>query len=239
MIQDSEATRICAEYRRRAAELPADLYGWNRPVNLFFYSQTLRACIRGLVERSMFPLGGRKVLDVGCGSGIWLAEYARWGAEPESLCGIDLNAGRLSEAKRLLPGADLRAGDACQLPWPAGSFDLVTQFTMFTSILDASVKQQIASEMLRVLKQDGLLLWYDFRYNNPSNPNVLGIEAAEIRSLFPGHHIRLKKLTLAPPIARRLVPVSWVAALILEKVPILRTHYLGLIRKPGTVQTDV
>ena len=231
MIHSSEATRIRAEYSRRAAELPSDFYRWNRPVNLFFHTQTLRACIRALVEEGQFPLGGRNALDVGCGSGIWLAEYAQWGTELTDLCGIDLSEDRLGEAKRLLPGADLRTGDACELPWPAEFFSFVTQFTMFTSILDASVKRQIASEMLRVLKPDGTLVWYDFRYNNPCNPNVRGIEAAEIKSLFPGCAIRLKKMTLAPPIARRVVPVSWVAALILEKVPILRTHYLGVIRK--------
>lgn len=30
--------------------------------------------------------------------------------------------------------------------------------------------------MLIVLKNDGIVLWYDFRYNNPNNLDVKGIE---------------------------------------------------------------
>lgn len=123
--------------------------------------------------------------------------------------------------------ADLRVGDACELPWADAMFDVVTQFTLFTSILDTGVKRRIASEMLRVLKPDGMILWYDFRYNNPRNANVRGIEAKEVRQLFPGCGVTLEKVTLAPLIARWVVPVSWLAALVLEKIPVLRTHYLG------------
>jgi hypothetical protein len=85
--------------------------------------------------------------------------------------------------------------------------------------------------MVRVLKPGGVVLWYDFRFNNPRNLEVRGIEAAEIRSLFPECSVDLKKVTLAPPLARRVVPISWTSAELLEKLPFLRTHYLGVIRK--------
>jgi SAM-dependent methyltransferase len=224
--------RIHAEYQRRARELPFDFYGWNRSVNLFFHCETLRRCIGALVREDMFPLDRRLVVDIGCGRGLWLAEFLQWGADAANLCGIDLNEDRIQAARRLIPSGDLQAGDACRLPWADGTFDLATQFTLFTSILDTSVKRQIASEMVRVLKPGGLILWYDFRFNNPGNPNVLGITAKEIRKLFAGCLVKLETATLAPPLARRLVPVSWIASLALEKVPFLRTHYLGVIKKP-------
>ena len=50
------------------------------------------------------------------------------------------------------------------------------QSTCFTSILDQEMKKSIAREVLRVLKDEGIILWYDFRYNNPKNPDVKGIE---------------------------------------------------------------
>jgi ubiquinone/menaquinone biosynthesis C-methylase UbiE len=50
------------------------------------------------------------------------------------------------------------------------TFDLVVQSAVFNSILDFEMKQQIASEMLRVLKDDGLILWYDYHVNNLRNP---------------------------------------------------------------------
>ena len=38
--------------------------------------------------------------------------------------------------------------------------------------------------------------------------------------------------TLAPPIARRrLAPVSWLACSLLEALPFLRTHYVGVLRR--------
>ena len=230
----SEISRIRAEYERREREIPLDFYAWNRPVNQFFHYQTARGCIAALVEEGMFPLERLTVADIGCGTGMWLLEFLQWGARRRNLAGIDLSERRVQTARDALPGADIRRGDAQELPWVDGSCDVVSQFTLFTSILAMSVKQKIASEMLRVLKPNGLIFWYDFRYNNPRNPNVRGVEAEEIRSLFPGCSVNLKRVTLAPPLARLIVPVSWVAALALEKLPFLRTHYVGVIRKLST-----
>jgi len=56
----------------------------------------------------------------------------------------------------------------------------IHQFTVFTSILDISMKQSIAGEMLRVLKPDGIILWYDYYRNNPMNPDVRGVKKREI-----------------------------------------------------------
>lgn len=229
---EAEIARIRAEYKRRGRSLPSDLYGLNRPVNLFFHCQTIRKAIATLVREGSFPLEGRVIADIGCGRGAWLTQFVQWGARPADLCGIDLDEDRVQVARERIASGDLRTGDASRLPWPNATFDLETQFTLFTSVLDMEVKRQIASEMLRVLKPGGLILWYDFRYNNPRNPNVRGIGAKEICSLFPGCVVGLEKVTLAPPIARAVVPLSWVAGLILEKVPLLRTHYLGIIRKP-------
>ena len=227
----TEITRIRSEYLRRAREIPRDFYAWNHPVNQFFHCQTYRASIAALVRTNLFPLDGRTVADIGCGSGTWLLEFAQWGADAQDLAGVDLDENRIAKARRKLTAADLYEGDAQDLPWSAASFDLVTQFTLFTSVLEPAVKRQIATEMIRVLKPDGVILWYDFRFSNPENPNVRGIEADEIRSLFPECSVQLKKVTLAPPIARRIVPVSWTLALLLEKFQFLCTHYLAIINK--------
>ena len=108
---------------------------------------------------------------------------------------------------------------------------------MFTSILDAEMKRRVGAEVVRILKPGGVLIWYDFLFDNPLNPNVRGIGASEIRSLFPGCVIRLRRTTLAPPIARHLVPVSWTASLLLEKLGIFNAYYLAVIRKPAGADT--
>ncbi len=229
--ETAEVARIHAEKTRRSREIPAGFYGWNHPVNQFFHYRICQTGIAALVRANLFPLDARAIADIGCGAGSWLLEFAQWGADPAQMAGMDLDEGRIFRARRRLPSADLRCGDAQHLPWPDCSFDLVSQFTLFTSILSASMKSRIAAEMIRVLKPEGAILWYDFRFNNPGNPNVRGIDAAEIRSLFSGCGVTLQKVTLAPPLARRIVPVSWTAALLLEQAPFLRTHYFGVIRK--------
>ncbi len=164
-------------------------------------------------------------MELGCLS------FFKWGADPAALCGIDLSAARIEHARQRIPQADLRAGSASELPWPAQSFDLVTQFTVFTSILDPALKRAVAAEMVRILKPDGAILWFDFRVNNPANSHVRGIPAREIRSLFAGCEIALASALLAPPLGRLIARWSWTLAELLHALPFFRTHYVGLIRK--------
>jgi hypothetical protein len=42
------------------------------------------------------------------------------------------------------------------------------------------MKEMLAREMLRVLKEDGLILWNDIHVNNPGNADVGGIGKQEI-----------------------------------------------------------
>lgn len=220
----SETDRILEELRRREREVPADFYSLDRPANRFLRKGQERALRKALEETG--PLAGKRVLEVGCGSGDWLEMLA--GAE---LAGIELDPGRAARAAARIPGADIRAGDASRLPWPGGSFDLVLQSTVFSSILDEGMRRAVASEMLRVLAPGGAILWYDFFADNPSNPHVRGVRKREIRALFPGCRISLRRATLAPPLARRIVPVSWKLAALLEALRVLDTHYMGVIRR--------
>jgi ubiquinone/menaquinone biosynthesis C-methylase UbiE len=237
----SEVDRIRAEYASRDQRLPGDLYSIHHPYNLFALQQKNRLLLRLLADHGLTPLEGRRILDIGCGDGHHLLEFLIWGATRSSLAGIDLLEARVARARERLgarepaaAGPDLRAGDASRLPWPDETFDIVHQGTVFTSIVDPEMKQAVAREMTRVLKPDGVVIWYDFLFNNPKNRNVRGVAAAEIRRLFPGCQVELRRVTLAPPIGRRSVAVSWIGSLLLEKIKVLNTHYLGLIRKQNS-----
>jgi len=227
----SDTVRIIAEYERRARELPSNYYSWGDASNLMTHQDTASGCIQMLDRASLFPLRGQRIADIGCGAGTWLLEFMQWGADPATLCGIDLSADRIAAARQRIPHADLRIGSATELPWPDASFDIVSQFTVFTSILDPVLKRAIADEMLRVLKPAGSILWFDFRVDNPNNAQVKGIGAREIRSLFAGCDIELASEVLAPPISRRVASRSRPLASLLKTVPWLRTHYVGLIHK--------
>ncbi len=206
-------------------------YAWSNAAHVFLMQERERAALQALLRHGCLPLEGKAVLEVGCGTGRWLMDFIRWGARPEDLTGIDLLPERLAEARRLCPaGVHLECGSAAQLPWDAGAFAIVLQATMLTSVLDPQVRRQIAAEMRRVLKPGGVILWYDFHMNNPRNPNVRGIPKREIRALFPDCALHLRRVTLAAPVARWLVPRSRLVASLLGAVPLLRTHYLGVLR---------
>ena len=80
--------------------------------------------------------------------------------------------------------------------------------------------------VLKVLRRHG----YDF-WLNPTNPQTRGIRPKEIRRLFPNCRYEFHRITLAPPLARRIVPISWLLAATLEKLWVLNTHYLVAIRR--------
>lgn len=227
----TSAEQIRAEYKRREREIPPDFYALHHTANLFLHQGQLHGLQWALRTAGLAPFGDRRLLEVGCGRGNWLSIFEAFGAKRENLAGIDLDEERARECQARFAGADVRPGDATRLPWPDGAFDVVFQSTVFTSILDAEMKRAVAGEMLRVVKPRGAILWYDFHMNNPRNPHVRGVGGGEIRALFPGCEARLRRVTLAPPIARRLAPLSWLAAEALEGMRFLNSHYFGVLRR--------
>ena len=223
-----EIERIRREYAARSRRLPVGFYDWHRPENQFLHAGAARACAKLLVEAGAFPLDSARILDVGCGQGGWLLEFLQWGATAARLHGIDLLPERIAHARERLGRADLHCGDARDLPWPDASFDLVSQFTVFSSILDGEVRLQMAREMRRVLRPGGKLLWYDLRKSNPMRP-VRGLRRREVSGLFPGCGIRFLNATLAPPLARVLARHSWGAGFTLESLPFATTHLAAVV----------
>jgi ubiquinone/menaquinone biosynthesis C-methylase UbiE len=185
-----------------------------------------------LAERGYASLANARILEVGCGTGYWLRQFVNWGAQPENISGVDLLPERIDEARSFCPaGISLMHENATQLSAADGAFDLVLQSTVFTSILDPQMKQQIAREMIRVLSPKGFILWYDFHVDNPWNPDVRGVGKAELSRLFPGCQIRLQKLTLAPPLGRPVARISPSIYRALSQIKVICTHYLGTISK--------
>ena len=227
-----EHQRILKAYHARQLRTKARFFGYENLAHVYRIQEHHRETLRLLARAGYHPLSGLRILDVGCGNGNMLRQFMQWGAAPEDLAGIELRPEPVEYACHLNPNLDIRCGSAMALPWPDASFDLVCQHTVFTSILDTAMRRQVAAEMSRVLRRGGAVLWYDFMYDNPRNPDVRGVSAKEIRALFPGFEINLHRITLAPPIARRL-PDRFLPILypLLSAILLLRTHYLGLLIK--------
>jgi SAM-dependent methyltransferase len=227
--QVDDVERLRREYGRRAREIDEAYYSPFDRANLFILQQRQRSLLDLLRRQGCSSLAGKQLLEVGCGGGGVLLEYLGLGAAPAGLHGTDLLLPRVAAAKSRLPHLPLTCADGRFLPYPRHSFDLVLQYTVFSSILDPALKQQLAQEMVRVLRPGGLIIWYDFWFN-PTNRQTQGIRPAEIRRLFPHCTHTFYRLTLAPPLARRLVPLSWTLALLLEKLRLFNSHYLVAVR---------
>lgn len=226
----NEVEEIRRRYERRK-RIPGNIYTHFNKANLFIIQEREKKLLELLQRYGMNPLKDKKILDVGCGSGGWLREFQKYGAEPSNLYGIDLLEERVIAGKRQSPNIHIEQGNVESLDFPDRTFDIVLQSTVFTSIHDMGMKQKIACEMLRVLRDDGIILWYDFRYDNPWNPDVKGIRKNEIKELFQNCSYDFNTITLAPPVARKLAGVSLIACSLLEKIPVLRTHYMVVIKK--------
>ncbi len=113
---------------------------------------------RRLVERALAG-GGRRVLDVCCGTGDVALALAAAGAEAT---GLDFSP-RMVELARRRPGAErvreFVVGDALALPFPPESFDAVTISFGLRNLTDIPAALE---EMIRVLKPEGRLLILEF-----------------------------------------------------------------------------
>lgn len=228
-----EATRIRETYARHSFRWQEPQYrGW-MPGNLFTAQERERVMLSLLRRHGSFPLTEKRILDVGCGAGKTLLTFLRYGAQPENLFGIDLLEHEIEAARRLAPHLHFEVADAQRLPFDDDTMDLIFAFTLFSSIQGPSIRTTVAKEMLRVLRPTGAVLVYDFWTTGGINPDNRPMRLKEIRRLFPDCEVQARRVTLAPPLARRLAPRFWLACELLARIPLLRTHWLALATRKG------
>jgi ubiquinone/menaquinone biosynthesis C-methylase UbiE len=226
-----EADRVRQVFAGREASGLGRRYRADRPENLAVLHQLERVLLTELRARCPRELDGLEVLDVGCGAGGVLVRLLGHGADPARLHGVDLREDAIALARTRLPSADLRVGDAAELPYPDDSMDLVLQFTTLSSILDARVRRTVAQQMMRVVARDGLIVSYDF-WINPLNRDTRALTGRQLRALFADHRVDTRLVTLAPPIGRLAAGWGYGFVAALQTVPVLRTHYLAFISAP-------
>jgi ubiquinone/menaquinone biosynthesis C-methylase UbiE len=107
-------------------------------------------CLAVLAD--LAPVRGRTLLDIGCGAGGFLALAHDDGAV---VAGLDASVQLLEIAQRGIPHGALHVGDMQDLPFPDGSFDIVTAFT---SLHLARDQDAAVREAVRVTKPGGALV---------------------------------------------------------------------------------
>lgn len=185
--------RVAAEYAARIAdELGA------KPLD--------RALLGCLAEQA----GAGLICDLGCGPGHVAGFLAQCGAE---VCGVDLSAGMLEEARRRFPAIPFRAGNMCALDWPDAAFAGVAAFYSIIHLPPALLPRAFG-ELRRVLAPGGRALlafhigaetlhldtWWerevalDFHFLQPEAVAALleqaglAVESLTVRAPYPHEH---------------------------------------------------
>lgn len=139
--------------------------------------EPLHSGVRRVALEVVPPLPEWHVLDVGCGTGTGLAEYAGIGC---TVFGVDVSEAMLERATaRLGNTAELRLTDGDKLPFGDRSFDLVTTSMVIHEVPEED-REAFLTEMVRVTKPDGRLLLIDFRFGS-----LRGWKGPVIRALIP------------------------------------------------------
>jgi SAM-dependent methyltransferase len=97
-----------------------------------------------------------KLLDVGCGTGLFSSMAAKTGAE---ITGIDASEPLIDEANKRAPSTKFLVGEMEELPFAGGVFDIVCGFNSFQYAADS---KNALTEAKRVLKDGGkivVMIW--------------------------------------------------------------------------------
>src|SRR2546428_5737604 len=114
------------------------------------------------------PMPGRRVLDLACGTGTVARHAADLVGPTGRVVGLDISAGMLAVA-RSIPSPtgriEWKEADALSIPFPDGSFDIVTCQLGLQFFPD---RAKAVREMKRVLVPNGrlaILVWRPIRYS--------------------------------------------------------------------------
>lgn len=228
-MSSEEVDRVARVYRRYRED-PGRRRAWssvnagNRMIRAELARTALTAATREIHR-------ARAILDVGCGTGWWLERLAAEPAVSAKLYGVDILEERIVSARARVPAAELAVADARGLPLPDGCVDVVTLFTVLSSLAGGADAARALAEARRVLAPDGVALVWEPRVANPANRATHLVSPALVRRAFCPLSVQIVTLTLLPPLARRLGRFADQAYPWLVRLPALRTHRLFVVRR--------
>ncbi len=102
--------------------------------------------------RQYAPLEGARILDIGCGLGVYVRKFRGFS---ERVCGIDIDPKRLREGAKTTPGLMLAVGE--HLPYRDATFDVVVLNEVIEHVAD---DRATLREAMRILTPGGRIVIY-------------------------------------------------------------------------------
>ena len=125
-----------------------------------WWSVGMRRIFHGLLAPALRNVDHPRLMDVGCGTGISVAEFGCLG----SITGFDAAWQAVSHTKRRTPTSHVCQADILHLPVASGAIDAVLALDVIEHIED---DRSALREIRRVLRTDGLVL-----INVPAFPSL-------------------------------------------------------------------
>ena len=211
--------------RARSEDSADDEYEASDPLTRAFFAARLRL-FASVADMSLPKGGAPRILDAGCGDGYLLEGLqARLSGRTPAYYGCDFALTRAVRARGRAAGARVLLANLKSLPFPTGTFDLVT----CTDVLEhVEEPHQAVYEFGRILKPGGAMLiavphegWWRFcravllRFPLQIPGHINRLSPSWVRSLLPSWEVA----------ALRHMPIAWMPWA-------LSLHGTILLRKP-------
>ena len=144
-----EINRIRRVYVARKRDDADRDYMWHpRNSSSYTYRHIREKALIELLNDNDVNLESANFLDIGCGNGGFVRFIVSLGANPKNVCGVDVLPERVAKARTVCPSETfLHVGDARNMAFADASFDIASQFTVFSSVLAEEFRHSIAREI--------------------------------------------------------------------------------------------
>lgn len=132
--------KFAETYHRKRLNVKDSL--WNRFIEMPAMTQLVKPIVKN-----------KKVLDLGCGSGIFTKNLNSWGA---NVVGCDLSKNLISIAKKENPNIQFIVCNAEKTPFKISEFDVVTSGLMVHYLKDL---KPLFKEVFKITKKNGLFVF--------------------------------------------------------------------------------
>ena len=166
-------------------------------LGLIFYSKVGKLKMRHRLLDRLSWSGNERILDVGCGRGL-LAIAAAHRVPGGSVVGIDVwdraaltsncpeSVRQNAQIEGVASRVDVQRGDAREIPFPDGSFDVVLSNFVIHELRTRHDRECMMREVARVLKPGGRIALIDFIFTDECVAELrkCGVVAKRLRDGF-------------------------------------------------------
>lgn len=208
-----------------------DLYG-SFGINTYHNYVFEKELLKYFFSRNIPEFNRKKVLDVGTGAAEILFFFLKHGITLKNIFGLELLLLRAEKVKKKYGFFQFLNANGENIPFADKCMDIITLTYVFSSIIEDKMCYNIGKEMLRVIKDDGIIIWYDSYGGKKLSENTRSYKENDIKQFFPDCEYEFKRIGLGKIFNKRIEKYSWLIADVVSAIfPFLNCMQLCIIKK--------